>query len=740
MTIRKIPIGDEGKVSASSAGKQQKDPTVPDRVILSEILGEIEEDKDEQGLDNSRANAIASLNEEDFQTAELDPFTQDVVTGGTQPAFSVKSQPVQLGSITTPFLGTTPIFSGQGLLLQRERRLQRAANKASSFKPPSIKDFETAPQFLRNYRGVASRRMKGVVDKEFELFKNLGLNASQVQAVLGNPGSDSSRRIDDARSGLDTLGEELANLDEIGDEIEEKARSLDITTGKETAEFIRRIRTGDSKFIDLAEEGKLGPVLKQLNTQASIVSILNKIRPNIELDVETADVEQFFVQGIPEAKFVKQAAKAVLTDSTLDALIRLSGEEDVIEEYGRDRFKRDIRELQEKKLREQWRIINESPKWNINLPSPPKDVTRVPLSIQERVTSLGVASKQLTSPNGLENGVTQESIATNSGGDKLINGEGFITTIIGGQTTTVSKKDPIGMRNALIEYYKPTLGIGKGQFEQSDVEGAFESQGITKQLNSLLSSATTEADRKKLNSLSNNINKEGGVNKARIESVAELTIRKQGFIDLGNNRTATSIIKHDVDANGDVIRGYNFKTNTGESGIAVPAKTWRVTVEKTGFLPSTLDIFKEKGTLIIGDETVWLRDDMFIIGEDAKGDPVWILAEENGRIVDDGAGHRLEFPTKAIESPIRNSIKKLNRIATLPATKTKRTGQTPLETGRFIKGATGETTALEPGEAPPKVKSDFTNVQQATSPDGSTIQIGVKDGKWFNVKTGEEIK
>ena len=680
---KRIPIGDESVVLPLVGGQQI---TSLEQDGFAQVLDDVERDPDGALPQISTASFLTEDDELDFATQQI------IAEGQRQRTQGVLAQsqrlrptvtPVQIGTITSPFLGTTPIFSGAGVRLNiveaRNARIRQAANKAAN--KPSDEELSVPFQNERQFRQIAARANIDATTTAFNEAIASGIPVQDIAKVINDPNTKIGRKFQKAKSDIEVLAIEASGLDALADEVEELGRDLDISLSRQTKKEIDAIRTGAADVLEGLGKGDVGERIARIKTQASTLAVLNAIRPNITASIESDDIIKAQVAGISFAQFATQKAREVLSDEQLEALVQLSGQEDVVNAFGRDEFKSQIKTIFEKELREQWRVVR--PATRVTIQPPTDKVTAAPKFIAKTITGLGEASQQT------DTGVTSGSVSINQDGDILSNGAEGIRVRVGDSEKFISNKNLEAIKSGTIEFFARKIGIGS-KWPQSEVEEAFTTQDMKDISNSLVSSLTAK-DRSRINTLDKTVRVKG-VDGADIEDVIELSIRRVGSADAGNGEMATDLIRHKTDADSNVIQGWNLRTQSGLIGISIPTKTWNAKIEGTAFF----DIFKDENRIAIGDEKVFLQDAMFL-----KRDGKWVVAEKDGRALEVD-GKNLEFDFGAIEKPFRGELKNINeglslkgaeiistKIEAVPA------GVKPFALGAKTEVATGRTPAQD---------------------------------------------
>jgi len=656
---RRIPIGEESAVLPLAG-----EGTVPARTPTS-----LEQDGFAETLENvERApeGALPQITTESFLTQEeaelnaeaelattgqLDFATQQIIAQGQRqraevafartPRLVPTVSPIQAGAITTPFLGTTPIFTGGGVRLsiveRRNAMIKDAAGKAAG--KPSDEELSVPFQNERQFRQIAARSNIDATNAAFAEAIANGIPIQDISAILANPNTKLGRKFQQAKSDIEVLAIEATGLDSLADDVEELGRSLDITLSRQTKKEIDDIRRGAADVLEGLGKGDLGEKISRIKTQASTLAVLNAIRPNLTASIESDDIVKAQVEGISFAQFATQKAREFLTEEGAEAAISLSGEEGVINEFGRDKFKNQLRILFEKELREQWRAIR--PATRVTIQPPADKVTAAPKFIAKTITGLGEASKQT------DTGVSSGSVLISQEGNILSNGAEGIRVRVGDSEKFISNKNLEGLKSGTTEFFAKKIGIGSGR-SQADVEEVFTMEDI-RNVSKGLTLSLTARDKIRLNTLDVRV-RQIGIDNVGIEDVIELAIRRVGSADAGNGEMATDIIRHKTDADANVIQGWNLRTQSGLVGISIPTKTWNAEAEGTGFF----GFFQDQNRIAIGDEKVFLQDAIFL-----KRDGKWVLAGKDGRALEVD-GENLEFDFGAIESPFRGELKNIN--------------------------------------------------------------------------------
>ena len=436
---KRIPLGDESVVLPLA-------PIQPEPIISLE----------QEGFGETLANvermpegALPQISTESFLTEEpeLDFATQEIIRQGQErraqeafvqaPRLQVSVTPIQVGSITDPFLGTTPIFSGAGVRLsiveRRNARITEAAGKIVG--KPSDEELSVPFQNERQFRRIAARSNIDATNAAFAEAIASGIPIQDISKVLADPNTKLGRKFQQAKSDIEVLAIEATGLDALADEVEELGRSLDISLSRQTKKEIDDVRRGAADVLEGLGKGDLGERVAKIKTQTSILAVLNAIKPSITTSIESDDIVKAQVEGISFAQFATQKAREVLSEDQLEALVQLSGQEDVVNEFGRDAFKAQIKTIFEKELREQWRAIR--PATRITITPPADKVTAAPKFISKNATSIGEASQQT------DTGVTSGSVSINDQGDVLTNGAEGIRVRVGDSEKFISNKNYI---------------------------------------------------------------------------------------------------------------------------------------------------------------------------------------------------------------------------------------------------------------------------------------------------------
>lgn len=604
-------------------------------------------------VERAPEGALPQINTESFLTEEpeLDFATQQIIEQGQQrraeeafartPRLVPTVTPIQVGAITTPFLGTTPIFTGGGVRLsivdRRNARIQQAANKAAN--KPSDEELSVPFQFERQFRQQAARSNIDATNSAFNEAIASGIPIRDIAKIINDPNTKIGGKFQKAKSDIEVLAIEASGLNDLALEARELSRSLDISLSKKAEQEINSILRGAADVLEGLGKGDVGDRVAKIKTQVSVLGVLNAIRPNIVTSIESDDIVKAQVEGISFAQFATQKAREVLNEDQLEALVQLSGQEDVVNRFGRDAFKSQVKTIFEKELREQWRAIR--PATRVTIQPPADKVTAAPKFIAKTAAGIGEASKQT------DTGVTSGSVSINDQGDVLTNGADGIRVRVGDSEKFISNKNLEALKSGTVEFFAKKIGIGS-RWPQSEVEEAFTKEDIRAISNSLTSSLTAK-DKSRIRTLAAII-KQKGVDEANIEDVIELSIRRIGSADAGNGEMATNIIRHTADADANTIQGWNLRTQSGLVGISIPTKTWNAEAEGTGFL----GFFQDQNRIAIGDEKVFLQDAMFL-----KRDGKWVIASKDGRALEID-GENLEFDFGAIERSFRGELKNIN--------------------------------------------------------------------------------
>ena len=382
---KRTPIGEESIVLPLVGGQQQ--PISLEQEAFAETLGNVE---------RAPEGALPQISTESFLT-ELDPATQEIVRQGqaqranqflaeTRPRLGVSVTPIQVATSTTPFLGTRPIFTGGGVRLgivdTRNARIQQAANKAAN--KPSDEELSVPFQNERQFRRIAAKSNIDATNAAFNEAVASGIPIQDISKVISDPNTKIGRKFQKAKSDIEVLAIEASGLDKLADDVEVLGRDLDISLSRQTKKEIDAIRTGSADVLEGLGTGDVGERVARIKTQTSILAVLNAIRPNLTASIESDDIVKAQVEGISLAQFATQKAREFLTEESAEAAISFSGEEDVINEFGRDKFKNQLRTLFEKELREQWRAIR--PATRVTIQPPADKVTAAPKFISKTAT------------------------------------------------------------------------------------------------------------------------------------------------------------------------------------------------------------------------------------------------------------------------------------------------------------------------------------------------------------------
>ena len=496
---RRIPIGDESEILPIAGGQPQ--PTTIEQDGLAQTL---------DGIERDPSGALPQLNTESFLTEEieLDPATQQIIQQGQQrraeevfaqtPRLLPQVGPIQIGSITDPFLGTTPIFGGGvrlGIVERRNARIAEAAGKVSG--KPSDEELSVPFQNERQFRQIAAKSNIDATNAAFAEAIASGIPVQDISKVINDPNTKIGKKFQNAKSDIETLAIEATGLDALADEVEKLGRDLDISLSRQTKKEIDDIRTGAADVLEGLGEGDLGQRVARIKTQTSILAVLNAIKPNLTASIESDEIKKAQVAGISFAQFATQKAREFLTEEGAEAAIRLSGQEDVINTFGRDEFKKQLRILFEKELREQWRVVR--PATRVTIQPPADKVTAAPKFISKNATSIGEASKQT------DTGVTSGSVSINDAGDVLSNGAEGIRVRVGDSEKFISNKNLEALKSGTVEFFAKKIGIGS-RWPQSEVEEAFTKEDMRAISNSLTSSLT-EKDKLRIKTLNAKVKK-----------------------------------------------------------------------------------------------------------------------------------------------------------------------------------------------------------------------------------------
>jgi len=692
---RRLPLGEESVILPLSP--IQDAPMISlEQQAFAETLGNVER-APEGALPQISTESFLTQEESAFvpetPQSELDFATQQIIAQGQQrraqevfaqtPRLQVSVSPVQVGTITDPVFGTTPIFSGAGvrsnIVERRNAAITQAAGKMAN--KPSDEELSVPFQNERQFRQMAARSNIDATNAAFNEAIASGIPIQDVARIIADPNTKIGRKFQRAKSDIEVLAIEASGLNDLALEARELSRSLDISLSREAEQEINDILRGAEDVLGGLGKGDVGERVAKIKTQVSTLAVLNAIRPSITTSIESDDIVKAQVEGISFAQFATQKAREVLNEDQLEALVQLSGQEDVVNEFGRDAFKNQVKTIFEKELREQWRAIR--PATRVTIQPPADKVTAAPKFIAKTATGLGEASKQT------DTGVTSGSVSINDQGDVLTNGAEGIRVRVGDSEKFISNKNLEALKSGMVEFNGKKIGIGS-RWPQSEVEEAFTMQDM-RAISKSLSSSITAKDKIRINTLDVRIRKTG-IDEASIEDVIELAIRRVGSADAGNGEMATNIIRHGTDADANAIQGWNLRTQSGLVGISIPTKTWNAESEGTGFF----GFFQDQNRIAIGDEKVFLQDAMFL-----KRDGKWVLAGKDGRALEI-EGESLDFDFGAIEKPFRGELRNINQGLSLKgaeviSTKIEKVpaGVKPFALGAETEIATGRTPAQD---------------------------------------------
>lgn len=654
---RRIPLGEESVILPLSP--IQDVPMISlEQEAFAETLGNVER-ASEGALPQITTESFLTQEEAAFvpeiPQPELDFATQQIIAQGqqrrAQEAFAQTPRlvptvgPIQTATISSPVVGTTTVFIGGGVRLniveRRNAAIKQAAGKAVN--KPSDEELSVPFQNERQFRRMAARSNIDATNSAFNEAIASGIPIQDISKVLADPNTKIGRKFQQARSDIEVLAIEASGLNDLALEARELSRSLDISLSKEAEQEINDILRGADDVLAGLGKGDVGERVAKIKTQVSILAVLNAIKPNLTASITTDEIRKARVEGISFAEFATRKAREFLTEESAEAAIGLSGQEDVINEFGRDKFKNQLITLFEKELREQWRGIGAPTQ--IFVDTTGKTIDPAPKFISTITTELGEASKQT------DTGVSPGAVIVNSKGDIFTSGGRGSRSRVGDSEKFVIHTNSEALNTALIEFHEKELGItsgGKGLAgtKQSFSKEAMRDAGIN------LRRSVTDDDEKRMNKLDSSIKAQGGINKADIEDVVESSIRQVGSADLGNGLMAVGINRHKSDADGNAIRGFNFTTHDGFTGIPIPTKTWEAEIEGTGWL----GFFQDRDRIAIGDEKVFLQDVMFLTNKDQNK---WIIADKGGRILTVD-GESLNFGTGAIEKLFRGELTRIN--------------------------------------------------------------------------------
>ncbi len=702
---KRIPLGEESTILPLAP--IQDVPIISlEQEAFAETLGNVER-APEGALPQITTESFLTQEEAEFipevQQPELDFATQQIIAQGQQrraeeafartPLFRPTVTPIQTAAVTDPVFGTTPIFTGGGVRLsiveRRNAKITEAAGKITN--KPSDEELSGPFQFLRQLKKIAAKSSIDATNRAFaEAVEAGATNFQDIQNIINDPGNKIGRKVQQAISDIETLTIEAQGLNDLALEARKLSRDLGISLSRRNEKEIDDILRGASEVLEGLGKGDLGERIARTKTQTSILAVLDALRPNINADVETTELKKIIIEGISNAEIISLKTKQVLSDEKIASLISLSGQEDVIREFGVDKFAKEIRSLFEKDLVQ--RIIPLREATRVTIAPPPKDVTAIPASIREKLALQGLASKVIFKDN--EFGVEGGAIVRNREGEVFGNGMDVVRTVIGGRERITSKKNAIALRTEGVRHNTKEQGIGN-KFNLSDVETQFDKQGITRKLEGDLNAGYTKEDRDRLKKLQSSISAQQGIDNARIEDILTSNIWRGSYVFLGNDKFATTVRTHDSDGNSNAIRGFSFETSDGESGISIPTKVWNATLKNTGLiLGIDFSLLREQGNFIVGKDRVWIGQGMFITDKDAKN---WVIASDDGFPLLDDNGKSFSFSLKSIETPFRIEAKKIARSSQLRGVETGVIGIVPTITGGFSFSVEEE---IQPVEAP----------------------------------------
>tara|TARA_R110002020_G_scaffold220785_2_gene428742 strand:+ start:7931 stop:10174 length:2244 start_codon:yes stop_codon:yes gene_type:complete len=644
-----------------------------------------------------------------------DPFVQDELVkdflssgaGVNDRSLSVVPDNTLAGSITTPFLGTTPIFSGEGIMLQRDKKLTNAARRSvgatKTAKRATDDPWNTAAQFLDKYDKYAATAYDKKVQDVLSRLTDEGLSGGGITAVLGNSLSGPARELENAKRGLTVLGTVLSDVDEKADALEELKTDLNIDFSNDTMELLDGIRRGDQKYLDMAINDELGPTLDLLTKRISMMGILGELKKIIEPNISALDFEKFNIKDLStESQFIKSVQKSIYTPEKIATYLgQLPAHvKESIKDYGQDEIINVAKSLFDKDLAERYAQIRPKDEFTFNV-AEADNTTATMLSIKQEIGNMGLQSKRIEeevgSAGSIMKGLTKGSVIKNSNGEILINSFGRVVRLSkdGEVLSTTMKDNELGLTTEIINHFKPDYNIGVASNMTADVQEQAHKVGFVKEAKSLLNKNQSPEDVKYMEELSKKVEftPDGEILKdAKFSDIAEMAIVKGGLIPLGDNVNALGVISHsqtieEEGTNPVPITGINFEAQNGDVGIMIPKDLIRGKAKREGvteMLPEFIsNWFRDETMVVRGDDGIWVKNGAMWREGEEDGKAVYTLADSDGHaILSDGK--TLSFPKNVIEDRARATLKDLNyEIRSASMIREGKSSTVPLDVGKF---------------------------------------------------------
>ena len=366
---RRIPIGEESTVLPLTGGELQ--PTTIEQDGLAQTL---------DGIERDPSGALPQISVESFLTEEeagiggLDLATQQIITQGQQrraeeafaqrPQFRPTVTPIQAGTITTPFLGTTPIFTGGGVRLsiveRRNALIDEAAGKTVG--KPSDEELSIPFQNERQFRRIAARSNIDATNAAFAEAIAAGVSVQDVAAVLADPNNKFGRKLQQARSDIEVLAIEGTGLDKRAKEIEKASIDPKKWVSPKALRLSREILAGIPDILEGLGQGNLSTILEEFAIEESVMEMINtSILPQLDVDVSESAIR--IAKGVSSniADFFETLETTSLSEEALDAIIDgvAADKPEVVDRVGREKIKQIVRGKIKEGVRRNWKIVKQ---------------------------------------------------------------------------------------------------------------------------------------------------------------------------------------------------------------------------------------------------------------------------------------------------------------------------------------------------------------------------------------------
>jgi len=299
--------------------------TTSGQVGLGNVLSEI----DNQGIGVNNAVTTGTVNpqvnpqvngqnpgigaysdpEADFLAAS---YMSSLQPTDNNPVFDVINQPSLQGNMSTPSLGSTPIFAGGGTILQRrEQKINQAALKAVGGKRPEMKVPEAWAPHQKNlsadYTALVNRYYKVAVEK-------YGVSATKI--LQGD--TKLGREFQAAKQNLTDYALQSSEMKAYYDKV-----AADIKTGAYVSEDARKAAeyVSSEKWMEDLMSGKnpdlVGNTMEALKADVRLQKLVNEVQIDSTIWQDMPSVTKQFESDAPDWTVLLQEKNITFADEAI---------------------------------------------------------------------------------------------------------------------------------------------------------------------------------------------------------------------------------------------------------------------------------------------------------------------------------------------------------------------------------------------------------------------------------------